>query len=391
MIYHIAVLADLHWGAMEFSLQTSQYSFIFDTLREMKGNIDLVVIAGDYWDSRVILNGTVGIGGIQWMHDFMTVCDECGVKQVRMIRGTKGHDNDQLEAFRPMEDTNPNFRIFTTNTYEETLPELRAIYCPEENMSHDAYVETYRTNFNHDCNIGFFHGGFDHIMPAISVEVAKGTDTLIFEQIFWEREVKGPMFGGHWHNGETNMNVTYIGTPDKWDFAEYDKETPPGIGLIAFDTDDASYYYQKIINPIYQVYKTYYVDTSVYQSIDEYQKLMRMIDSYRDEMNQSGLRYYIRIQVSITNEAMENEKYINYLRDHYLSSRRIKVETKNRLQKVKRKKMEERHIEKNKKYGFIKSQSLSRAEKLQRYILLKYGEEIELADIEEILQKYTKD
>ena len=64
MKYNILTISDLHWGVMEEEKMYEQYRFILDFIngvysRVDRGNlqkIDLVVIAGDYFDSQLNLN-----------------------------------------------------------------------------------------------------------------------------------------------------------------------------------------------------------------------------------------------------------------------------------------------------------------------------------------------
>lgn len=394
MIYRCLILADLHWGVMDYSLQKSQYQFISDTIKELEGKLDLLVIAGDYWESRVILNNKIALEGIEWMHDLVHLALSCGVKAIRVIRGTRGHDNDQLNCFIDIEKQlyNENnqyiFRTINTCTYEETLPGLRAFYCPEENMPQTEYFETYKEILNNSANIMFFHGSFNHIMPEIAVDLALQSGEFVYDYHTWDQLVNGPMFGGHWHNGETKGKTTYIGTPDIWNFASYANYSKPGIGLVSFNTEDSSYFYKKIVNPNYQIYHTMYIDTSNIQSIEDCQTFAKRIEQIKDELIASNRLYHLKIQINITNDALENKKWIRYFQDCFGSTKRVKLEVKNRLQKLRKEKIQSSHQNNIEKFGFIYSSSLSLAQKIHEYIKIRYGKDLELESILEILNQY---
>ena len=54
MIYKILCGADFHWGAMDPDKQKEELRFIYEYLE--KKPIDLLVICGDYFDHRLLLN-----------------------------------------------------------------------------------------------------------------------------------------------------------------------------------------------------------------------------------------------------------------------------------------------------------------------------------------------
>ena len=87
-------------------------SIVDAVIREMKEEIDFLVICGDYFDYRLQLNSKTTVAAIRWLDELIATCTEAGVKKIRIVKGTEGHDYDQLEAFRPTyEDSNGFFRI----------------------------------------------------------------------------------------------------------------------------------------------------------------------------------------------------------------------------------------------------------------------------------------
>ena len=389
MIYNILEIADLHWGAMEYKLQYAQYEYIFSIIKERKGQLDLIVLLGDFWDTRVTLNSATGKGGLNWMEELCTLAVECDVKAIRIIKGTKEHDNSQIESFYRLEKRYP-FKVFITNTYEETLPGLHAIYCPEESMPHDEYIEKYKENIAHEFNIGFFHGNFDVIMPQIAIDHAKMEGKLIYEYQYWDYKIDGPMLAGHWHNGETYGKLSYIGTPDRWDFTEYANESLPGVGLLSYDITNRAYFYKRIINPDYQLYKNFIIDTESYDNLDKYQSLIEYIDEYKEELKRSGHRFHFKVRIDITDSKVENEQFINFLRDHYISHSWIKIDTKNKMQKKKKMELKEKKEQNDQLFGFIKSDGLTEAQKIQNFIKIKRDEIVPIEVIMEILDKIKK-
>ena len=51
MKYNILAIADIHWGAMDPDEMYNNLQYFLDFIR-MKGDIDLVVICGDYFNMK---------------------------------------------------------------------------------------------------------------------------------------------------------------------------------------------------------------------------------------------------------------------------------------------------------------------------------------------------
>ena len=54
MRYGIITLGDIHWDAFDISKQKEEMSLPLNIIKEMK-HLDLVVIAGDYYDAKFYL------------------------------------------------------------------------------------------------------------------------------------------------------------------------------------------------------------------------------------------------------------------------------------------------------------------------------------------------
>lgn len=388
MIFNMLVIADLHWGAMDAKIQSSQYEFIFDIIREMRDRIDMLVIAGDYWDSRMFLNSASTINGINWMHKLIDTCKENGVSKFRIIRGTLEHDNDQLETFRYLEEDDEFFRIFVTNTVEE-IDGIRIMYCPDENMTHEAYIEKYVDNFIKFPDIGIFHGNLDDVMPSIAVESAKKSNTLVFENRFYHELISGPMIAGHWHIGQRIERWIYVGTPDCWKFGEDDEK---GVMFISYDPDDKSFFYRKILNPNSIIYYEYVLDTSFYSGIDDVRSVISFIQDKKKYYEKNDRKYRIAVIIEIRDDKSENEQIISCMKAYADSTKFVKIVTKNKMQLKRKKEEQKRTNELNEKYSFVKDDKLSRSEKIRRCIKSKYpDDDITEQEIFSIIKKYLPD
>ena len=225
MIYNIMTISDLHWGVMEEDKMYEQYRFILEFVRRShssinQGNlqkIDLIVIAGDYFDSQLNLNSRRAIKALDWFDELYSIAASKGIP-IRMIRGTLSHDADQMDVFRKYD---LNFKLFTKCTSEETLPGLRCVYCPDEVMDTREYLLEYMDELLADNSLGFFHGSFDTVIKQnIDVselllqepeEAMKLITSITFPMNYFQRIVKYCWIGGHWHDGNTYENVFYTG------------------------------------------------------------------------------------------------------------------------------------------------------------------------------------
>lgn len=387
-IFNILTLADLHWGSMEARVHASHYEFIFDFIELFNEGIDLIVLAGDYWDSRIMLNSEIASTGTNWLERLLSNAKKYGVKKIRMIRGTKEHDNDQLEPLRCMEDGD-FFRIFIENTFEETLPGLRVIYCPEENMKHNEYIDKYSGNIAKFPNIGFFHGNLDAIMPSIARKDADKTNTLIYQYQYWHELIQGPMIAGHWHIGQEYQRWIYVGTPDCWEFGQDDEK---GVGFLSYNIEENSYFYHKITNPIANIYEEFIVDTSFHECIEDYQDIINLIDKKINEFKNSGKKFKIKITIRITDEKEQNERLISHLKLYYSGMKHVKIAIKDKLQKKRKNEERKRHEELRKKYHYIKDPNLSKSEIIRQHILSKHEEsDFTVEEIKEVIIPYLPD
>lgn len=386
MIYNIISFCDIHSGVFDVELQFENMEIINEFISQYN-NIDLVVISGDYFDCKLPLNSKAAIYSIQWFHKFLNICKIHNVKKVRIVKGTEEHDNDQLEVFRELEDNNGFFKIFNCNTVEETLPNLKCIYCPDENISTNDYIIKYLDNILSGIDIGFFHGSFDVVLPYIVTKLSKESNikNIIYEYNYWKKFIKGPMISGHWHDSSIHEHLIYIGSFDRWKFEE---EEEKGFGFIRYDTDTNEYFYKKIINIFAPLYLTYSIYTNTYNSIEEYNNLINMVNDTLEKYRDKKIK--VRILININDDKSENESLILGLRQYYINNSLVKIVIKNKVKKEKKEEQIKKNIETRNKYGFILDKNKKESEIIQQFILINKGKEIDIATIENVINKYLK-
>ena len=382
MKYNIMVISDLHWGIINPKEQLKSLEFIFEFIEQSsKENIgiDLLVIAGDYFDSKLPLNSQEAITAIQWFYRLYRTCIEHNIC-LRMFQGTMDHDNDQLGVFEPLtKSKDPTlrdfFRIFKTTTVEETLPNLVCCYCPDETVQTDEYEDQYFNDIMKLKDIGFFHGSFDVVygeLLAKNSEMMK-KNNVIYRYDLWNPQIKGPMISGHWHDGKQYDELYYCGSPFRWKFNEDEEK---GFLFIQYDTEDSSYFVKKIINPLCAKYITYEVYSNLYETKEDYTSIVNDIRLILEGLNDSSLNNKLRILFYIVDDKTENDVFLSALRQEVINHKNCKITVKNKLKdKQKKEKIKERK-EEDAKYNFIFSNSKNPSEIIHTFILSESDNEI---------------
>lgn len=389
MKYNIVVLADLHRSILEPEIQDdrSEYIFTFLDMFSLEDKIDMIVIDGDFWDSKMLLNSKSAISGIKWMNRLYDKAIEIGVTKFRIVKGTEDHDNSQLEAFRSMEDDNGFFKIFNTTISEETLPGLKCIYCPDETMCNTDYKDTYINEMLSGNQIGFFHGSFDIILPEILQTTAQSQKNVVYEYLLWEKLIDGPMVAGHWHDGKVYDNLIYVGSNDCWKFNE---DEPKGFGFIQYDTDTSKYFYQKIENILSPLYLTYECYTNLCDTMESYQPFIHKIDEKLLEFDNSYRELKIRLVVYVVTDEVNNDTFISSLRHYYINEKRVKLQIKNKLKDKKKKEEVKQNKATSTKYNFVTDKDKTAAEIIQEFIMLQKNVKIPLEFIDARINKYPR-
>lgn len=400
MKYNILIISDLHWGVMEEDRMEAQYCFILEFIdgiysRVDKGNlekIDLIVVAGDYFDSQLNLNSRRAIKALDWFDTLYSKANAHNIP-IRMIRGTLSHDADQMDVFRKYEH---NLKIFTKCTSEETLPGLRCVYCPDEVMDTRDYILEYMDEILADNSVGFFHGSFDTVIKQdIDVtqllteepeELMKLVTSVTFPMNYFQRAVRYCWVGGHWHDGNTYANVYYTGSPTRWIHGENE---PKGFGFLSVDTSQDRYFYKKILNPIapqFDTFNWYPEDIENDYMFNDASALIDLIDSKIESYEANNVEYNIRIMIyDEENRRPCTNTCIDTFKDHYLKNKHVVIRIKSR---DKGKKKKQKAVEETvKDYSFIHDKNVSVADQIREFIKVKMGVDIPIDYIEEKIKK----
>ncbi len=381
MKYNILAIADIHWGAMDPDEMYNNLQYFLDFIR-MKGDIDLVVICGDYFDYRLTLNSKAALKALRWFDELYNTCKDNGVKKLRAIKGTKEHDNDQWEAIHPRE-TGEFFKKFYICTSEETLPDLHCIYCPDETVNLKEYEELYLKEMMSHHDIGFFHGNFDTQLPKMVIDqnLEANIPSIIYFKDHWSKVIDGPLVSGHWHVFTDLDPLIYIGSYDRWAFGE---EEDKGFLYIQYDTNSHSYYWKHIENPFARKYNTIIIDNTLCVTPDDFANLTQDIQ----DLKKSDPEMKIRVVYQITSENDESLVNFNEFRNLISSIKNVKVDVKDFVKKRNKEKQKEKVAISSGKYSYILDHPLEIKSNIHEYLLREKNIDIPLETIDSIIGKY---
>ena len=387
MIYRFLTIADIHWGAMDSYTMYNNLQLFVEFIKQMKDKIDFVVIAGDYFDYRLQLNSKTALLSIKWFEEFMDACKSSNVKKVRVFKGTREHDNDQLEVFRPSYETADGyFKIYNTTESEELLPGLQCVFCPDENMNLEEYHQTYYSKFIPYPNIGFFHGNFDTILPEIEYTRIQehNLSTMIYEYDKFANLIKGPLISGHWHVQNQYKSLYYVGSYDRWKFNE---EEDKGFIYGAINTETNKYFVHRVTNPLAKTYKTLVVSSDEYATPTQFAQLASVINSHLKEDPDMRLRITY-LMGTTSEEALIN---FNIFQRQYSTSKQVRIDLKDLVKREAKKATKKRVEIEASKYNYIFDPDVKNIpEIVRKFIIDNKNIDIPVTSIEKYISKYLE-
>lgn len=387
MNYNIINIPDIHWGVIDPIKQEELLEFIIVAIEKIseRMTIHLLCIPGDYFDFIMYMSSTDSITSVQWFDRLFETCKNCGVEYIRMIRGTKGHDGDQMEHFRKYENKDNNyFRLFTETTTEKLYDDLDIIYCPDETVSTDEYFDRTYDMWLSGHDIALFHGNFDIVLP-VEIQETIGRGNVVYKYDFIERCIRGPILGGHWHRAMNYKHLYYAGSPL---CCKFDEEEDKGILFTRYNTETHQYYAKNIINILSPKYLTVDVYSNLLTSVDDLEPYLNTMNAYLEKYNDVGIRG--RIKVYITDEKDLNDTFIKAFKHYYINEDRVKIATKNKIKDKKKKEMKQEIEKRNETYGFIYDTNIEVDETIQKFIFERYGVTIPISFINDKVIKYRK-
>lgn len=204
-------IADLHFGktGKEEEMYLSLKNNFIKHCNEV--NPDLIIINGDSYDSRQLINSPANI----YFNKFINDCINTGATII-IFEGTESHDRHQINALSHY--TSDKFFIINTVT-KLNVCGLKFLIIPEEYVKDTSYYDEY---FNDSYDFVQFHGMFSHIgysnKGVVSDEIVR--HQFILDAKMFAKNVKHLVIGGHIHTHSVYKNVIYCGSYSRLNFGE---------------------------------------------------------------------------------------------------------------------------------------------------------------------------
>ncbi|UAJ17029.1 hypothetical protein UFVDC4_00102 [Staphylococcus phage vB_SauM-UFV_DC4] len=368
--FKTVVIADIHYGKKNPKKLSEELDKYF--LKYIKDNddIDMVVISGDLFDRVIRFNEPAGKEVLEFMDTMFELSKDKNFL-LRLIKGTKTHDFNQLDVFNQNELEYDNFKII--NSLESELikhngKEVNVLYIPEEypDDKKEFYNELlYSVEDNTYDNI-FGHGMIDFVtfVPDEDDSENPVKSAPILEAKELMRVTKGVSVYGHIHDyHEYKDKVYYTGSYSRYSFKDTEDK---GFLVVTNDLDTDNYNVELIENEEAPTYVTINMDQ--YEELTD-QKKLEIINELRQEND------YVRF-VSSSKDDVDIIKQISS------SDKNIKVQFNNK--NIKEVKVDE-------KYQFILDDELDTPETIVKFNSIKHDKELDLKEVKNIIDPDFED
>jgi DNA repair exonuclease SbcCD nuclease subunit len=370
------VVGDIHFGYYPPELLYKEFQLIIDTINN--NDIDCVIIAGDYYDTKLSMASAHSVYSIKAFSDLIKICEELNIK-VRQIKGTNSHDpENQLKNLAQIANSSKcDYRLIMTVDEEEIFPGMNVLYIPEEYMEDSK--EYYKDYFNKRYQLIFGHGMFEETNFSSKNKYSSMKKYPIFNSKEFEDICDGPIVFGHIHTAQRIRNrIQYTGSLVRSRFGE---EEAKGFYLVDFDTDDKETNFEFIENEITMRYDTIEVKSEnpvfsllINEQINYFKKL---VNDYKKD--------YLRIKVNIPEDMINSAAFIDNMNTVFNDIKNVKLQLiENSKIKLDNELKEKVNLLMD-KYSFIFDKSVGYDEKIQEYIKLKTGKEISLERIRSLI------
>lgn len=365
---NILHIADIHFGKKNDQklYNDLKANFINEIPNIIKnyGHINMIIIEGDLFDRVIKMTESSSNYVLKFISELCELTTKYNF-YLRLIQGTKSHDNNQLNNFNHLEVKYPMFKIFKTvnsESIEYNDYEYNILYLPEEYP--EDYKKYYYSWMNHEENYDFIfgHGMMDFVSYTGDDETKRKLKHNEAVHSVDKLNLLCNYFCifGHIHDMQNYLNkdkIMYVGSFERFSFADQEDK---GFLLTRVDpeTDETEviFYENK--------------DASIY-------KILNMED-YEFEDTESKIKFienekkscdYLKI---ILNDEEDNKDLLkNVIADD------VKVETHNKLPEDK---VDERFM-------FLIKNDLPIDKSIEKYIKITTGENVSHQTINKLISK----
>ena len=370
------VVGDIHFGYYPPELLYKEFQLIIDTINN--NDIDCVIIAGDYYDTKLSMASAHSVYSIKAFSDLIKTCEELNIK-VRQIKGTNSHDpENQLKNLAQIANSSKcDYRLILTVDEEELFPGMNVLYIPEEYMEDSK--EYYKEYFDKKYQLVFGHGMFEETNFSSKNKYQNMKKYPVFNSKEMEELCEGPIVFGHIHTAQRIRNrIQYTGSLVRSRFGE---EEAKGFYLVDFDEETKESNFEFIENEITMRYDTIEVksDNSVFSLLinEQINYFKNLVNTYKKD--------YLRIKVNIPEDMLNSATFIDNMNIVFNDIKNVKLQLIENSKVKLDKELKEKVNLLMDKYNFIFDKSVGYDEKIREYIKLKTGKEISLERIRSMI------
>lgn len=379
MLYKLLVIGDIHFGYYPAELLYKEFKLVINNITK---DIDVVFIAGDYFDTKLSLSSKHSIYAIKTFCDILDKCEQTNTK-LRMIRGTASHDpeNQLVNLSSIAKSSKVDFKLYLTVGEEELFPDFNVLYVPEEYMENkDEYYKEF-FNKKYQCIIG--HGMFEET-NYVTNKALNMKKYPVFNSAFIEKICDGPIIFGHIHKSQKIRNrIMYTGSFTR---SRYGEEEDKGFIISTYETENNSTDFKFIVNDKATKFDTVSIlDTSEIFSLllnEQIQFIKEMISTYKKDK--------LRIKINIPKNYDNTKVFIDSVTTVFGNMENVDIVIMDNTKEETKQKTKEIVDKLMLKYNFIFDKSISYEEKIQQFIYNKKGEKIDLENIRKIINGNVK-
>jgi hypothetical protein len=368
VIYGV-VINDLHFGMRDSKRLYDELSLFKQYLKDHP-EIQILVFDGDYFDTKLSVTDPATFYAISFFKEVMDIVVPRKV-MVRMVQGTRSHELNQLQLFKPYED-GCYFKIIET-VQKEDIFGLHILYLPEEYPEdEEAYYKDYKAD---KYNIIFGHGTWDFVAQMGQEELAARTDihsAPVFEWSEWKNSVpNGFISFGHIHGRNVyGKKIYYSGSYTRWSYGE---RSARGFTAFTYDLDKQTYDVQFVDNTIAPRFDTLdLTDLKVDLKTIEIKDLQKLLDEYIEKTD----------NLRITLTGLSEDK-IGLLKKIYWNNPKVKLDIPVNATLLKE---SSKNKEDFKKYHYITKRELPIDKTIQRFAKEELNKQLDLDVIDTVIE-----
>ena len=370
------VVGDIHFGYYPPDLLYKEFQLIIDAIYEYKP--DCVVIAGDYYDTKLSMASAHSVYSVKAFSDLIKVCEDKDIK-VRQIKGTNSHDpENQLKNLAQIANSSQcDYKLILTVDEEEIFPGFNILYIPEEYMEDSK--EYYKDYFNKKYQLVFGHGMFEETNFSSKNKYKTMKKYPVFNSKEMEDICEGPIVFGHIHTAQRIRNrIQYTGSLVRSRFGE---EEAKGFYIVEFDSNSKESDFTFIENENTLRYDTIEIkeDNQIFSLLigEQIAYLKNLVNMYKKD--------FLRIKINTPEDMVNSTSFIDNVNVVFNDIKNVKVQIIENSKLKLDKELREKVNLLMDKYNFIFDKSVGYDEKIREYIKLKTGKEIDLERIRSMI------